>query len=50
AQISEADAMKVFTGFARVTGILVDDGNPAMAMDARSMQSRTPKQGRQMPK
>ncbi|AZV20934.1 DUF982 domain-containing protein [Mesorhizobium sp. M7A.F.Ca.CA.004.11.2.1] len=50
AQISEADAMKVFTGFARVTGILVDEGNPAMAMDARSMQSRTPKQGRQMPK
>ncbi|RUU73987.1 DUF982 domain-containing protein, partial [Mesorhizobium sp. M7A.T.Ca.TU.009.01.1.2] len=27
-----------------------DEGNPAMAMDARSMQSRTPKQGRQMPK
>ncbi|RVA20708.1 DUF982 domain-containing protein, partial [Mesorhizobium sp. M7A.F.Ca.US.001.01.1.1] len=23
---------------------------PPMAMDARSMQSRTPKQGRQMPK
>ncbi|RUZ20935.1 DUF982 domain-containing protein, partial [Mesorhizobium sp. M7A.F.Ca.CA.001.04.1.1] len=39
-----------FTGFARVTGILVGEGNPPMAMDARSMQSRTPKQGRQMPK
>jgi hypothetical protein len=29
---------------------LIAEGNPAMAMDARSVQSRTPKQGRQMPK
>ncbi|AZO44447.1 DUF982 domain-containing protein [Mesorhizobium sp. M7D.F.Ca.US.005.01.1.1] len=50
AQISEADAMKVFTGFARVADILVDEGSPAMTMDARSVQSRTPKQGRQAPK
>lgn len=50
AQISEADAIKVFTGFARVTGILVDRGKSAMTMDAKSAQSGLPKQGRQMPK
>ncbi|MDF2389120.1 DUF982 domain-containing protein [Nostoc ellipsosporum NOK] len=50
AQISEADAMKAFTGFARVANILIDAGGPAMRLEARSVQSRMPKQGRQMPK
>jgi hypothetical protein len=50
AQISEADAMKVFTGFARVANILVAESEPAAALDARTVQSRMPKQGRQMPK
>ncbi|MFC3324529.1 DUF982 domain-containing protein [Mesorhizobium cantuariense] len=50
AQISEADAMKVFTGFARVTGILVDGDSLDMTMEARTVQSRMPKQGRQAPK
>ena len=50
AQISEADAMKVFTGFARVTGILVAESGPAMTLEARTVQSRMPKQGRQAPK
>jgi hypothetical protein len=48
AQISEADAMKVFTGFARVTGILVDAGGPAKSFDTGTAQSGSP--GRQMPK
>ncbi|AEH87604.1 MAG: DUF982 domain-containing protein [Mesorhizobium sp.] len=50
AQISESDAIKVFTGFARVAGILVGDNGPAMTLEARTAQSRLPKQGRQMPK
>lgn len=50
AQISASDAMKVFTGFARVSGILVDGGGPGMMLEARTVQSRMPKQGRQMPK
>ncbi|WP_179296009.1 DUF982 domain-containing protein [Mesorhizobium sp. WSM4312] len=50
AQISESDAIKVFTGFARVSGILVAEGGPAMRLEARSVQSRMPKQGRQIPK
>lgn len=50
AQISESDAIKVFTGFARVAGILVAEGGPAMRLEARTVQSRMPKQGRQMPK
>ena len=45
-----ADAMKVFTGFARVADILVAEGEPAMMLEARTVQSRMPKQGRQMPK
>jgi hypothetical protein len=48
AQISEADAMKVFTGFARVTGILVDAGGPVKPFDARAAQGSS--QERQMPK
>ncbi|TPK50735.1 DUF982 domain-containing protein [Mesorhizobium sp. B2-4-9] len=48
AQISHADAMKAFTGFARVTRILAgDDGRPAMP-DAISV--RIPKQGHDLPK
>ena len=50
AQISESDAIKVFTGFARVAGILVAEAGPAMRLEARSVQSRMPKQGRQIPK
>lgn len=50
AQISESDAIKVFTGFARVCGILVAEGGPAMMLEARTVQSRMPKQGRQAPK
>ena len=50
AQISESDAIKVFTGFARVAGILVEAGGPAMRLEARTVQSRMPKQGRQVPK
>ncbi|ANT51031.1 DUF982 domain-containing protein [Mesorhizobium amorphae] len=43
AQISPDDALKVFTGFARVTGILVVDDDPAMVFEERSVQSRMPK-------
>ena len=43
AQISPADALKVFTGFARVTGILVANDDPAMVFEPRSVQSRMPK-------
>ncbi|TPI33056.1 DUF982 domain-containing protein [Mesorhizobium sp. B3-2-1] len=50
AQISQADAIKVFTGFARVAGILVAGGGPATMLERRTVQSRLPKQGRQMPK
>ena len=50
AQISESDAIKVFTGFARVAGVLVAEGGPAMRLEARTVQSRMPKQGRQIPK
>jgi hypothetical protein len=50
AQISQSDAMKVFTGFARVAGILVEASGPAMMLEPRSVQSRMPKQGRQAPK
>ena len=50
AQISECDAMKVFTGFARVADILVAEGEPAMMLEARTVQSRMPRQGRQIPK
>ena len=50
AQISESDAIKVFTGFARVAGVLVAEGGPAMSLEPRSVQSRMPKQGRQIPK
>jgi hypothetical protein len=50
AQISESDAIKVFTGFARVSGILVAESGPAMTLEARTVQSRMPKQGRQVPK
>ncbi|WP_352629005.1 DUF982 domain-containing protein [Mesorhizobium sp. M0496] len=50
AQISEADAMKVFTGFARVANILVAEGGPTMTPEAKTMQSHMPKQGRQAPK
>ena len=46
AQISESDAMKVFTGFARVAGILVAEAGPAMRLEPRTVQSRMPKQGR----
>lgn len=49
AQISEADAFKAFTGFARVTGILVSTTEP-MVLDARPIQSRQPKTGRTIPK
>ncbi|MER8807143.1 DUF982 domain-containing protein [Mesorhizobium australicum] len=48
AQISQSDAMKVFTGFARVAGILVAGGGPATMLERRAAQQ--PKQGRQMPK
>ena len=50
AQISESDAMKVFTGFARVADILEAEGGPAMTLETRTVQSRMPKQGRQVPK
>lgn len=50
AQISESDAIKVFTGFARVAGILVAEGAPPMRLEPRTVQSRMPKQGRQIPK
>lgn len=50
AQISQSDAIKVFTGFARVSGILVTEGGPAMMLEPRTVQSRMPKHGRQMPK
>lgn len=50
AQISESDAMKVFTGFARVADILEAEGGPAMTLETRTVQSRMPKQGRQIPK
>ncbi|TGQ64063.1 DUF982 domain-containing protein [Mesorhizobium sp. M00.F.Ca.ET.186.01.1.1] len=50
AQISHSDAMKVFTGFARVTGILVAESGPAMMLEPRRVQSRLPKQGRMQPK
>lgn len=50
ARISESDAMKVFTGFARVTGILVAESGPAMRLETRTVQSRLPRQGRQVPK
>ena len=50
AQISESDAMKVFTGFARVADILEAEGGPAMILEPRTVQSRMPKQGRQAPK
>jgi hypothetical protein len=50
AQISESDAMKVFTGFARVSGILVAESGPAMTLEARTVQSRMPRQGRHIPK
>ncbi|TIT60064.1 MAG: DUF982 domain-containing protein, partial [Mesorhizobium sp.] len=50
AQISQSDAIKVFTGFARVTGILVAGGGPGMVLEPRTVQSRQPKQGRQVPK
>jgi hypothetical protein len=43
AQISAADALKAFTGFARVTGILVANDDPAMTFDQKSVQSRMPK-------
>ena len=44
AQISAADALKAFTGFARVTGILVpSDSGPDMMFEPRSIQSRMPK-------
>jgi hypothetical protein len=43
AQISAADALKAFTGFARVTGILVANDDPAMVFEAKSVQSRMPK-------
>ena len=35
AQISESDAIKVFTGFARVAGVLVAEGGPAMRLEPR---------------
>ncbi|MBB6412474.1 hypothetical protein HNQ71_005164 [Mesorhizobium sangaii] len=50
AQISESDAMKVFTGFARVADILVAESGPSMMLETRTVQSRMPKQGRQVPK
>jgi len=50
AQISVSDAMKVFTGFARVAGILAAEAGPAMRLEPRTVQSRMPKQGRQIPK
>jgi hypothetical protein len=43
AQISEADALKAFTGFARVTRILVANDDPAMVFERKSVQSRMPK-------
>lgn len=43
AQISTVDALKAFTGFARVTGILVANDDPAMVFEPRSVQSRVPK-------
>ena len=43
AQISTADALKAFTGFARVTGILVANEDPAIVFEPTSVQSRMPK-------
>ena len=43
AQISTVDALKAFTGFARVTGILVANDDPAMVFEPKSVQSRMPK-------
>jgi len=43
AQISTVDALKAFTGFARVTGILVANDDPAMVFKPRSVQGRMPK-------
>ncbi|MFA6155586.1 DUF982 domain-containing protein [Mesorhizobium sp.] len=50
AQVSESDAMKAFTGFARVTGILVTEGGAAMMPEAGAVQSRMPDPGRHVPK
>lgn len=50
AQISESDAMKVFTGFARVTGILVTEGGAPIMPEAGAVQSRMPIPGRHLPK
>ena len=43
AQISAADALKAFTGFARVTGILVPNDGPDIVFESKSVQSRMPK-------
>lgn len=50
AQMSASDAIKVFTGFARVSGVLVSEGGTPMMLEARSVQSRMPKLGRTAPK
>ncbi|MBZ9676408.1 DUF982 domain-containing protein [Mesorhizobium sp. ES1-1] len=49
AQISESDAMKAFTGFARVTGILLAEGGPAMP-EAGPVHGRMPNPVRHLPK
>jgi hypothetical protein len=43
AQISAADALKAFTGFARVSDILLPDDEPAIVFETRNVQSRMPK-------
>ena len=50
AQISESDAMKAFTGFARVTGILVTEGGQASMPEAGAVHGRMPNPGRHLPK
>ena len=50
AQISESDAMKAFTGFARVTGILVTEGGQASMPEAGAVHGRMTNPGRHLPK
>jgi hypothetical protein len=50
ARISASDAMKVFTGFARVTGILVTEGGQASMPEAGAVHGRMTNPGRHLPK
>ncbi|TGQ34666.1 MULTISPECIES: DUF982 domain-containing protein [unclassified Mesorhizobium] len=43
AQIPAGDALKAFTGFARVTGILVQSDGPEMPAGRTGAQNRMPK-------